>query len=866
MKVDRAACAWRDATAAFILSACMVFAAAPAEIMAADGFVAPATGGARHYAQPRLTPVPQMQLPPAQTTSAAAGTAVPLIPPVRSTSYLPQTTTPATVSAQTNPVADTTAGSQPLLAPLSVPPSHGAITESTGIAPGGTPVVAPNAGIQGFETSPGIDNTITQSIDAGQVPMPSAGAMGIPFGNQTGIPPQPASTFNPFAAPQTNHLPVAPLSTHLAAPAAQPMLSGPTGATLSNPAAAAPVLSPPPSFGSSLVWHSYTASMLKAGSDRTLFQQQLVIPLYQSSNSLIFADIRGTWDDLSSSEGNFGFVNRQLVTPHRIQGSYFFYDRKRTRYDNAFDQLTFGYEQMTRTHESRLNVYVPLDGTKSAPGATRVLTPTGGGVFMQAGRERAYYGIDTEFGWIMADYGSTVVRGFLGGFHFDTNGFRNITGPRFRIESRSHDLWTAGARFTWGFEYQWDEVRDDQFNFLARLVIPLGPIQVAPSGSSWFHRRMLDRVIRDDDIVTLAGASGPLEGVFDVETGVPLEPDTTSYVTAESGPNALAKAVEDGKSIIVVDGSEGEFDEEFPIRVEPYQHILGGGFAVRGLKTGEQIILGERPTIQGVDPDVNVFSVGENAGWTIRGLDINGGFDAIAGSDVTGVTISDNKITGFSNDGIRLGNLDNSNITDNIISGFRDGGTGISAHDVFATTIRNNEINNTRNGITLGIIDSTSEVVRNSVSMALEDGFRFEDNEGLFGQNTAYRSGGSGFVFQDNYGVITQNSARSNELDGYEFRDNFYDFKDNFATDNRLSGYYFNDNDGTFSQNIARNNGDDGFTFNDNLFDFEWNSATGNNEFGFRVTGGSEFSEPFGRGNHASGNGASDDIPAPGID
>lgn len=658
----------------------------------------------------------------------------------------------------------------------------------------------------------------------------------------------------------------------------------------------------PGGLGMATRWDAYLAGIFKAGDPRMLGQGQMMIPLLQNGREMLFADIRGSFDEDSNNEGNFGLGDRVMVNPYEIYGAYIFYDYKQTQNNNNFSQITIGTEYLTIPFEARLNGYIPLTGAKSAPGASVVTTPVGGGIFMRAGQERAFYGIDAEMGWLLADYGLSEFRGFIGGFHFDTdaNGFRDITGPRARLELRSYGMAAFGpdTRLTLGAEYQWDEVRDSQVNFLARMVIPLGgPRPPQAVGGNRMHRRMYDRIVRDDDIVTVAAATGPLEVATDAATGIVFNAATTRVVNgATAGPNPVGTALATaGVRNVVVDGSAGTVNETATIAMGAGQRVLGAGIPIVGATTGSRAFYGTRPTVNNAAAGVNVFTMANAA--TIRGLNITGGLDGVfAGGALVGGNISGNNISGMAGNGINTlgltnvlisgntvtgapaglagvflgGNLVNTAVSGNTLNGNGFSGLTVNGTTDVSTTITGNTFSgNARNGLI--IAGANSGVVSNNVAsgngtaggVATDYGYWFAAGNaatGVITGNTASNNIGDGFFLGangpvppanagNNAGTITGNTATANGANGFFFGNNLAGatFSGNTASGNGtglagLAGFNFlNNNVGaTFNNNIATGNTGDGFQFNDNLATgaagggtFNLNNSTSNTGLGY---------------------------------
>src|SRR5690606_38194843 len=112
-------------------------------------------------------------------------------------------------------------------------------------------------------------------------------------------------------------------------------------------------------------------------------------------------------------------------------------------------------------------------GTTSASvvgGNFQLTTVTGGGLV-----ERALPGADVELGYKFDLPDNWEVWAYGGGFHFDADGYKNVSGPRGRLELTYNDLPYLGenSKFTVGVETQTDNVRGGQSWGIARLRIPL---------------------------------------------------------------------------------------------------------------------------------------------------------------------------------------------------------------------------------------------------------------------------------------------------------------------------------------------------------------------------------------------------------
>ncbi|MEW4528269.1 inverse autotransporter beta domain-containing protein [Maioricimonas sp. JC845] len=617
----------------------------------------------------------------------------------------------------------------------------------------------------------------------------------------------------------------------------------------------------PSGFGQPGYWNPYIAGTFDGGTERVLGRAQLMVPLFQNGYELVFADIRGQYDDRDNSEANFGLAKRVMGGPDWIYGGYIFYDRKHTAYNNDFSQVSLGIEMMSIRWEARANGYIPLSGSKAAPGAT-TFDVVGGNLVMQAGRERAYYGFDGEVGMLLTEWygGMSELRGFVGGFHFDTDasGFTNVTGPKGRLEMRSFDLPMFGAdsRLTLGVEVKWDDVRDTQVSGFARLMVPLGPAPTTRNGR--LRRRMYDRIIRDDDIITVAAGAGPQEQAVDLLTGRPLINITTVDGTTANVPATIAGA--GANSTIFVDGSAGTVSVADRISLQNNQLVFGGNsqVQVQGAVTGSQaryIVPGSRPTIEGTDPNDDVIRLVDNT--SVRGIDVVGGRNGFIGDNTGGglpdplanVQVIDTSATmanfdgsDESGNGYLFDDLDAASVISENIA-FANGNNGFVFGDSSARITDNISRDNPGAGFLFGSGDpgganltgDNNGLFQGNVSMDNQVvGFGFDVNNGTF-SNNADEGSGYGVFANSNAGIFSGNSSTDSQNDGFRFTgDNTGSFVNNTATGAVFDGFDFDDNTGTFTGNVAMDNLDNGFEFDDNFGLFSENSATGNQNDGFQ--------------------------------
>ena len=589
------------------------------------------------------------------------------------------------------------------------------------------------------------------------------------------------------------------------------------------------------------IYGPYVEVTGQAGGHADTVQGLAFIPLYGDQENLLFADLRGTWSDQQTAEGNWGVGFRHLTSSQWIYGGYAFYDLRHSRFNNNFSQATIGLELMNVDWDFRVNGYIPETTTKAAAGATQV-SVSGGGLVVNAGQEKAYYGSDFEVGYLFGDWnnGDMELRGYAGGYYFDRSGtgFNEIAGPRVRTELRLYDLSFLGngSRLVAGAQYQYDDVRGSQGSALLQVRIPIGGSR---RKLCRIHRRMLNPIVRDIDVVSKAAASGADEGAIialndQLITGVTVVDANTMNVrqTVLNAPNAPGE-------IVVFDGSQGDIIVDNTIRLQEGQ-FAGGVFEVYGENSGTRALYGNRANIVGMSSDAptdtdsdvargfeanNIFRI--QSGSILTGLSIQNGGSGILGRGVNDFMIVDNIISGSQYHGIELNGSNSGRISDNNVSGAEYNGIYV-------------------NGLSEGMI------VGNTATNNGEDGFYFgRIGGGEFSGNTATDNGDDGIEI-DRFasGEAFENVATNNGDNGFTVgRLAEVHFHDNRADENEENGFDFDRVVGGFiEENTAKLNGDDGFDFERIKYGYVIdNTSNQNGDDGFDIeTAGDEPRMVFG--------------------
>ena len=623
--------------------------------------------------------------------------------------------------------------------------------------------------------------------------------------------------------------------------------------------------SAPPAQKNWLAWHEAGGFL---STERHRAESNLFAPIWQSSKALLFFLGTGKLFEDDIREGNFALGLRKMHRSDWNFGLWGGYDVRSSEEDNVFHQIAFGAEALSDRWDVRANGYVAVSDPELSPGAARV-TLTGPEISMIGGREVPLSGFDGEVGYKVfsgrggpkdgsARHGrSHELRVFAGGFYFDDGeALEEVVGPRARIEWRIVDVvhGLPGSRLTLGGAYQYDDVREDQWEGGVRFRVPFGGggrdarathlASLTPQ-----ERRMTESIVRDTDIVTAASEE---ENVFDVLTGVRFD---RAAVLAGGGSLQQTIDASGPNSLIVVDGgvSNGSF------ALGSSQTLQGGGSTIRvtGVKSGVTMDFtapGARPflvqtlnqAVLTVDSNTHVAGLGiRGAGGTPGRLD-NDGIAAMDG--IANVAITDSMLMDLGGDGISfLDNHANVTVSHNTISG--TGGHGVRfGGDNSAVRVSHNAISGTDgDGVRFGNDNSTVRVSGNTVSDTRNNGVRFDDNNSTVtvSHNTISGAGASGVRFSnrnsavtlsdntisdsfisgvhfddDNSAVTVSGNTISSSLSGVFFNDDnsAVTVSDNTVSDTRNNGVFFVDNNSaiTVSNNRVSDTDGDGVRFDDN--------------------------------------------------
>lgn len=394
-------------------------------------------------------------------------------------------------------------------------------------------------------------------------------------------------------------------------------------------------------------WAAHTDIEAKLSTGRNLGEIGFFMPVTQNDTSLLFADIRFRPDDQGSREGNFGLGLRHMLESGWNIGAYGYLDIRRTGHGNTFTQVTAGLEALSPEWSLRANAYLPVGSTSQDVNSLDRVEISGTSVIFRGGAEHAMYGVDAEIGYrlpmLAPELGASLDL-YGGAYHFQNraSGAPDITGARGRMELVFEDpsFLPAGGLFALGGEIQHDGPRGTQGALTARLRIPLGGER---SGLTQQEKRMTAPVVRDVDIVTLAGTFTAPETVTQLADGsaftVLNSQSTVGHVQLQ---NALNNAGNNSTVLLV-----GDFHTSGLITTA-FGQTLTGQLTVR-TSSGKAALVTSGASITSTNA---TRTIEVESGSTISNLTINaslsgglGGPSILVGDNKTGVTIANNAIT-----------------------------------------------------------------------------------------------------------------------------------------------------------------------------------------------------------------------------
>ncbi len=488
-------------------------------------------------------------------------------------------------------------------------------------------------------------------------------------------------------------------------------------------------------------WGAHIDAEAKLGSKRSLGEPDLFFPLAQDARSLVFANLRGRFDDNDSREGNFGLGLRQMLESGWNLGAYGYFDRRRSDTGNYFNQASLGAEALGRDWDVRANAYIPLGDNVRKLDSTSTAALSGASVQVTTSNreERALKGFDAELGWRMPLFdfeARSQLRLYLGGYHF-SDAVVTVEGPRIRAELALEDLpWFGrGAKLFLGAEAQHDSARGDQIFVSLRLRIPLGKEGTSLSRTSRLNaqeRRMTAPVMRDVDIVTQSRVASPLvETATTTAGGQAITVLDSATTTGATLPGAISAA--GANSTVILSGTFNTGTT--PTTLQTGQTVMGAGTLTVTTPSGHTAVLATpSATIAGSPTGIAATIMMANSS-TLKGLIVN-----------------DTASLGVNSIGISIDEVSDAQIINNTITA-RQTGTG----DAIGMYISDNNSNITVSGNTIAGV-SNSNI---AIGIAIQDSSVLVTGNSLSGTSTVINPTNVAHTWLRNATIIAGSSGNT---------------------------------------------------------------------------------------------------------
>ncbi len=446
-----------------------------------------------------------------------------------------------------------------------------------------------------------------------------------------------------------------------------------TGAAWAGDAAPAATPSSPTPSADAPKWQPYADLGLGVGDSRTSERLDMFVPIRQDTDSLLFISAGLGNETQYGEDASFGLGYRTKIDPDWIIGGYAAFDSTHTDFSHSFNQFAIGAEVMSEDWDARINGYLAADRVSPIKNKFE-LSIIGNTIEILQGQEASYSGLDGEVGYRVFGTDDTDVRVYAGGFSFTRSGYKDISGPKGRIEVNVFDLDEFGAQSRLSVEGQisHDGVRGTDAFVGATLRIPLDSVLGGAAAQTLdeIDRRMADPVRRNDNVLTQWAFNKPEPVIVygqhfrSQPTNTLLYVDNTSGAGTLSDPTSFSDATKRGaadNAFIVATSYQGAI-KTHGVPVASGETVAGGGqtLTVKGANSGATFTHtfapgSKTPTFTSGSASQNVFNVGSNT--AIDGVNIKGPFhDAIYGHNAANVTVADVSIDGSAGgyDGISL--------------------------------------------------------------------------------------------------------------------------------------------------------------------------------------------------------------------
>ena len=468
----------------------------------------------------------------------------------------------------------------------------------------------------------------------------------------------------------------------------------PTAPTMSNWFTMAPVPTTDVSDGTGMMGRAgYLAG--KTFGRNTSIAPAEVMPYLLSDEHFIFADVRGFVTNYSKGGGSGGLGYRYLAEDlNAWGGASVWYDADQTT-SKLFQQVGLSFEGLIQRFELRSNVYIPVTTSQTISSNVSNASIVGNQLLFgqSINTGTAMQGVDAEVGYSLPIQERHVVRGFVGGYHFDGGPVGSVDGVKARVEAVYNNGPTAqllytndklyGSNLMVGVSFQfpfsnnhptsgWKRHTPSPFRFVERNYNVAVDQNTSILGNQVATDPSTDKPYQVDFVNTAPSSNATILG------GSPPTPDGSA---ANPFTSIAAAQAAGGNVIIVENGSV----LNTPVILTAGQHLLGQGnysevlpIAGNGGSIQMQSLL--KPATTGGAPQTPLFATltgsavtlasnNEVAGFAFSGPSGNG----ITGTNVTNATIHDVTFLATGGDSIHLtnsaGNVNLNNIQINNSTG-----------------------------------------------------------------------------------------------------------------------------------------------------------------------------------------------------
>jgi Inverse autotransporter, beta-domain len=389
------------------------------------------------------------------------------------------------------------------------------------------------------------------------------------------------------------------------------------------------------------------------------------MPYLLMDEHFLFADLRGFVTNRSTAGGNFGLGYRRLFDDWNAWGgASVWYDADQST-GKMFQQVGLSFEGLIQQFEVRSNVYLPLTSSQSYSNVISNPALVGNQLLYSRSTNfgNSLRGVDAEIGYSLPILDRHVVRGYVGGYHFEGGSTGGVNGVKARIEGVINNTVTAQTLFTHDKLYGTNLMVGLSMQFPFGKDHPnTGWVRNTPSPFRFVERNY-------NVIVDQSQTSADNQVAADPTTGKPYLIEQVSSSAGSATPDGttanpystIAAAQAAGGNVILV--QSGSVLNQ-AVTLTSGQHLLGLGPVTQYLPTvgGGSVPIPNlvqaaqrtTPVIQNVTGTaITLASNTDVGGFTITGSTGNG----ISGTGVSGVSLHDLMFSSIGGDAINLANL-----------------------------------------------------------------------------------------------------------------------------------------------------------------------------------------------------------------